>query len=314
MTELTDRYVGATLRSIPEKHRADIEAELRTSIADEIDARTTAGEDVAEVEERVLTALGDPDRLAAGYTGRPGYLIGPDLFFSYKRLLTVLLVSVVPIVAVGVGVLDAISGEDVGGVISGAIGLALSVGVHIAFWTTAIFAAIEWSGEKPPAGEWTPSNLPPLAPEGAGIKLGDTIASVVGLVVAIVGLIVSRDFLGVTGDDGVLTALFDPAMYEFWIPFLIVVLALEVIFEVVKYRTGRWTWPLASVNLALNVAFAVPAIYLLATDQLFNPAFFDELGWTGAPEWGDTLVTITVVVIAVVASWSIIDGFRKAKK
>lgn len=48
MSELTDRYVAATLRTIPERQRADIEAELRGSIADAIDARSEMGEDTTE--------------------------------------------------------------------------------------------------------------------------------------------------------------------------------------------------------------------------------------------------------------------------
>lgn len=44
MTSLTDRYVWATVRSLPEKQRSDIERELRTSIADAVDAKTDAGQ------------------------------------------------------------------------------------------------------------------------------------------------------------------------------------------------------------------------------------------------------------------------------
>ena len=40
---LTDRYVAATLRTVPEKQRPDIEKELRASIADAIDDRLEAG-------------------------------------------------------------------------------------------------------------------------------------------------------------------------------------------------------------------------------------------------------------------------------
>ena len=36
---LTDRYVAATLRTLPEKQRPDIEKELRASIADAVDDR-----------------------------------------------------------------------------------------------------------------------------------------------------------------------------------------------------------------------------------------------------------------------------------
>ena len=62
MTEvtLTDRYIDATVRSVPERQRADLSAELRSSIADQIEARVEGGADPAEAERAVLTALGDP--------------------------------------------------------------------------------------------------------------------------------------------------------------------------------------------------------------------------------------------------------------
>ena len=41
---LTDRYVDAAMRTVPEKQRPDLSAELRASIDDQIDARVDAGE------------------------------------------------------------------------------------------------------------------------------------------------------------------------------------------------------------------------------------------------------------------------------
>jgi hypothetical protein len=123
------------------------------------------------------------------------------------------------------------------------------------------------------------ANLPAV-PTRATINLGETIASVVFLVLAIAALIVSRSLSPVTMADGSAVPIFDPAMWDFWFPFLIGVLLVEIVFELIKYRVGHWTWGLASFNLALNAAVAIPAIYLLATDQMHNPAFFAEIGWT----------------------------------
>ncbi|HJS72082.1 MAG TPA: permease prefix domain 1-containing protein [Acidimicrobiia bacterium] len=309
MTELTDRYVDAALRSIPEKQRGDIEAELRASIGDAVDARTASGEDLHTAERGVLTELGDPDRLAAGYVGRPGYLIGPDYFFDYKRLLTVLLVTVLPIVVVVIAVLEWIGGGDVGDVFGSAFSIGIALVVHMAFWTTLVFALIERSEQKPPAGEWTLANLPAV-PTRATIKLGETIAAVVFLVLAIAAMIVSRTVSPVTSPDGSVIPLFDPAMWDFWFPFLIGVLLVEIVFELVKYRVGHWTWGLASFNLALNAAFAIPAIYLLATDQMLNPVFFAEIGWTP----GGATISLAIAAIAIVSLWDTVDGFRRAYK
>ncbi|HEU4318787.1 MAG TPA: permease prefix domain 1-containing protein [Acidimicrobiia bacterium] len=311
MSELTDRYVGATLRTIPEKQRDDIEAELRASIADAIEARYTEDDNPDDVEREVLTELGDPDRLAADYAGRPSYLIGPEHFFTYRRLLAVLLVTVVPIVAAVVAMAQVLSGSDIGSVFASAMGTAITVAVHIGFWTTVVFYFIERSDDTELPETWSLDSLPPTTDRGE-IKLGEMIASVVFLVLAIAGLSLTGTLSPFTAADGSAVPIFDPDLWSFWVPYFVAVLGLEIVFEVVKFRVRRWTFPLAWVNLALNAFFAIPAIYLLMSDRVFNEAFFEELGWGSAPNESDLLVRIIAVSIAVVCTWDVFDGFRKA--
>src|SRR5690349_18471248 len=97
-TDLVDRYVLTALRRIPESQRADIDRELRASIADAVDARVDSGEPPGEAERNALLELGDPDRLADSYAGRRSYLIGPDVFAVWRRFLTMLFTVVLPIV------------------------------------------------------------------------------------------------------------------------------------------------------------------------------------------------------------------------
>ena len=65
MSTLTDRYVWAAVRSIPEKQRGELEPELRGLIADTADAQREKGVADADVERATLLELGDPERLAA---------------------------------------------------------------------------------------------------------------------------------------------------------------------------------------------------------------------------------------------------------
>lgn len=66
MNDLIDRYVEAVVRTVPERNRADVAEELHASLDAEIAARVAGGEDPATAERDALTALGDPDELAAG--------------------------------------------------------------------------------------------------------------------------------------------------------------------------------------------------------------------------------------------------------
>jgi hypothetical protein len=313
MSELTERYVGATLRSLPDTRRADIEAELRASIADAIEARVAGGAPVDDAETEALTELGDPDRLAASYAGRPGYLIGPELFYAWRRLLAVLLLSAVPVTMAVVAVAQAISGDTVASIVGSSVSTGITLSVHLVFWTTLVFALIERSGRRPATPEWSPSDLPPLPSKGT-VKLWETITTIGFLAAAIVGLslFARTDFSPVTV-DGVGIALIDPSLWSLWVPFFIVVLAAEIVFEWVKYRVGVWTWALASVNLALNALFAVPAIYLLVSGRFLNPEFFAELGFPEAARAGSASMIVSAIVVALVSLYDVIDGFRKAR-
>lgn len=71
---------------------------------------------------------------------------------------------------------------------------------------------------------------------------------------------------------------------------------------------------MASLNVAPNAVFAIPAVYLLTSGQIFNPVFFEEIGWGSEPASDGTLVRVVVAVMVVVVLWDIVDGFRKARK
>ena len=170
MTELTERYLAAALGSIPQRQRADVETELKSSIADAIDDRIQAGEEPGAAERAVLEGLGDPTLLAAGMTGRPMYLIGPDLFPDYRRLLTLLIGVVVPIAGISVGLVDLFRGGTIGSAIVAGGGVAITVAVHLGFWVTLAFALIERADTARESnrdardifGPWTLESLPPL--------------------------------------------------------------------------------------------------------------------------------------------------------
>ena len=61
----------------------------------------------------MLTELGDPDKLAAGYTDRPLYLIGPRYYLDWWRLLKLLLWIVPACAAFGVALGQTLAGDAI---------------------------------------------------------------------------------------------------------------------------------------------------------------------------------------------------------
>src|SRR5206468_7803168 len=95
-------------------------------------------------ERGVLEGLGDPAQLATAYTGRPAYLIGPELFPLYRRFVLRLAALVVPLAAIVMMAVALAGGGSMSEAVSSGTSGAISVGIQIAFWATVTFVFLEW--------------------------------------------------------------------------------------------------------------------------------------------------------------------------
>ena len=319
MTELTERYLAAALRGIPEAQRTDVERELRSSIADALEDRVGAGENSTDAEKAVLEGLGDPTRLAAGIAGRPLWLIGPDLFVEYRQLLVMLLSIVMPIVGVIQVAVGLSGGEDLIGALLAGVGGALTVGLHIFFWVTITFAAVERFDAMREAreeitgaaGRWTVARLPALPANR--VSAAETVGEVLTTALSIGGILFLNG-LTVPGTAGDAIPLFNPDLWSFWTPALVAILASLAGLQIVVFMMGRWTTPLASANAVLQLAFSVPVIALALTGLLINPAFADAIEWPPLAEGRGPAMLSLAAGVVLVAAWEIFDGYRRARR
>jgi hypothetical protein len=298
MTTLTDRYVETTLRRLPGRQRLDIERELRASIADAVDGRVEAGEAAGVAETAVLTELGDPARLAAGYADRPLHLIGPALFVDYTRVLTALLAGVVPIVAAVVALVGAFDGDSPGSIIGSTIGAAITTAVHIAVWVTLFFAVLERTGGRwTPTQPWTPAALP--MPPSRRMRYGELIAECVATVV-LSALILLSPVLGLHRDaQGDPIPVLSPWLWDTGIVYVFLALVVgSLVFSFAKYY-AKWSLPLALTGALVQFAPSVIMIWLAANDRVINPAFIESFGWPeSATRWiGPGLIIVGVIGI-----------------
>lgn len=309
---LTDRYVDAAMRTVPERQRADLAAELRASIDDQIDAAVAAGEPQGAAERAVLTDLGDPDKLAAGYTGRQLQLIGPRYYLDWWRVLKLLLWIVPAATAFAIGLGQLIQGSPVGTVIAQMVIGALTAVLHVAFWTTLVFVILERTGhETMDAGPWTPDRLPEPRRSSAGF--GELVASLVWLLI-LAGATVWDHFLGLAYVGGRWMPVLDPALWPWWIAAFLAVLAAEAVVGVVVYVRGGWTFPLAIVHGILDLLAAAAALAALATGHLVNPQLVTALANAGGADLPRILAILGGICVAAIALWDALDGFRKARR
>ena len=317
-TEWTERYLAVVLKSIPESKRFDVDRELRSSIADDVEERIAGGENGEAAERAVLEALGDPSLLASAYSGRPNYLLGPELFPLYRHFLGRLIVFVVPLAALAMAVVKLASGGSYSDAIGAGISGAITVALQIAFWTTATFIFLERADAARNArtelvaktGRWTVERLPDQTP--GRVSAGEAVGEVVTSLVTIGGLLFLRS-ISVPGPTGADVPLFEPALTNFWYPLFIGVLLAQAVLQVIVFAVGRWTMPLAIAFAPLQLAFAAPIVWLAMNGVLINPAFAAEVGYPALAE-GDKPVMLAVAVGTTLASvWEIVSAFVRAR-
>ena len=315
-SSLTDRYVTATVRDLDDDQRAEVERELRATIADMIDGRLEAGAPSRpEAEREVLAELGDPVRLAAGYSGRPLHLIGPRVYPQWRRVITVLLSTLVPLVtAVNLVVrlfVDDVASEGVGPAVVAALWVGLMVAVNVVVWVTVVFALAERGKVEGVEVAWTPEQLPD--DDGGRVSLGETVSSVAFLAVAALAIVWQQTSSPVVS-DGASVPVLDPALWSGALPWLLLVLVAQAVVAVVAYRRGRWSTGLAAASVLLDLAFAVPVLLLLWAGALFDDAFVKVLvdgGWVEAERDLTVSTTIGVVVVLV---WSVVETVRNLRR
>lgn len=306
MSELVERYVHQVGRYLPPKERAEIEAELRSQIQDQLDDRFGGSPSQAEVAT-VLAELGDPRRMAASYGGQQ-YLIGPDLY-PYMMLVLRHGWVLVPAIVVFLTVFEALVSPQestlVGLVITSLLG-ALQTTLIFSAVVVLIFAAIQHSGveleEKRKA--FNPLDLPEVDEPGSV----DRFETAFGIAAGTFLTLVSLYWLRVGG----LTLRFDLSdpgevipIPVHWMLLLITTTSVMVILHLVALRRSRWSiglW-LTQTVLELIGAFGLYFVFfkplydrlIAAAPALLNIPLFDR-----SPE----IVAAAVAIMTLVSSGS----------
>jgi len=323
---LTERYIAAVAKSLNPAAQDDVRTELEASIDDAVEARTDQGEERADAERAVLEDLGDPAVLAAGFADRPLHLIGPTYFLTWWRLLKLLL-WIVPITAVvGVTIANTIADKPIGEIIGQVFVVGITTIVHVAFWTTLVFAILERSGAQTGV-RWSVDSLPELH-ESGGAGRSDLIASLVFLGIAAAALLWDR-FIGFAvfardsvdvgiglGSQTSAVSILNPGLWPWWIGGALVLIGIEALLAIAVYAGRRWRPGLAALNTVLAIVFAAGSVFLVMTGQLLNPVFLEfTLYRADVPsDVGRILSVLLIVCIVGVAIWDIVDGWLKTRR
>jgi len=301
MTELIDRYLHQVGRYLPAQTRADITAELRSQIQDQLDDRYPA-EPTAEQVAAVLRELGSPRQMAASYR-EPQYLIGPDL---YPMLIEVLRYGwlIIPLILVFLGLFGRMIAPTDTPLINWLLEtLWATVQAALIFSGAVVllFALVRRSGLDLSGGAaFDPLTLPAVN-DPRTVERRDTAFS---LAAGVVVMLVWLYFLRVGG----LTLRFDLSnpgdvipVPVHWLLALIIMTILMVVLQLLALRRSRWSVSrlLAQTMLELIGAFCMYFVFFRPLyERLLEtaPALLDIPLFDRSPEIVAALLAIITLL------------------
>lgn len=264
MVSLSEKYIAAVQQRLPRALRSEAGAELRATILDM--TRSRSGRDA---EREVLSELGDPAEVAAEYTGAARYVVGPEMYPDYVRLLKVIVPVVLPLIAVIVALPRVVLSDDhPAQVIAFAAFWTFMVGVQLIFWVTIVFVVAERAGgrhRKAPRS-WTPDEL--TAPQGASSR-ADAAFSIVAVLLLLMFLPWQHFTPAVP--------IVDPYLWRGWLPALCVLLAGLLLVDMHRVRSGAWTRATAALTIVLDLVILGVLIWAAIESPLINPEFLETL-------------------------------------
>lgn len=303
--ELTERYIYAVVRHLPESQREDVANELRGLIEDTLDEK---GSRSKKTINEVLTELGDPELLARQYRGAPQYLIGPKYYSIYLQALKMTFAIGLPIGGVIVAIDQIVKQpESIIGFFIALVGGLVMISIQILFWLTALFVIFERTNvdtKDLKTTPWTPDMLPEISMKRQ-IPLSDAVGDMVWYALIIALPLIAQPLIG-AHVDGQTTPFFNPQIPTLWIVVFVALGVVGFVKAYIKLRLHRWTTGLAAFNAAFSVIFVGALLALVSTVQLVNPAFItlldthiDTASFAQVAQWVNWSVGITIGAMVV---------------
>ena len=276
--EYIDRYVYAVTRRLPAKQREEIGKEISSIIMD-----MAEGYDSGTEEEKVLKAieeLGRPGKLAENYMDQK-YLIGPGYFGSYLFVLKIVIFCIFIGISIATGLALLSGGKGPFEFIIGYISSLISASMQGAAYVTLIFYLIERYGEGEVLDDGKPfsaRSLEKVPKDESKISRVESAVSIffttlfTGLILLFPGV-----FAAYVGESGSLTVIpvFDLTKIRGYAWLFVIMFAVGILRDIVKYIYGRWNLKVAMVSFLMS-SISIVCFYTVFRDQsIYNPQFFE---------------------------------------
>lgn len=311
---LLDKYITAVGDNLPRKGRADIEAEIRSTLQDMLDDRSReTGQPIDEaLISAVLKEYGAPAKVAATYQ-EPRYLVGPRLYPTFELVLKIVLAVMVGVALLNlaIGMVNTPAGPEFGVALWQFLGQVLSGGVLAFGNLVLVFAVLERvlkeDDYEKQVRDWSPADLA-KTPDPQAVKRLELILEIVFTVIGLVIVNLYANQLGigfVTDGQWRWVPFLSPAFFRY-LPWINGLSVLQIALKLMVLRQNVWqTW--AQVfGLGLRAAGVVLAAVMLTGPSLVGISEATVVDTPLAGHAGELMSAVTLgvsigLVVAVIA-------------
>ena len=322
--KLIDLYVAEVGKRLPAKQHADIEAELRSALEDSVEdmAREQGQAPDEALAAEVLRRYGTPEKTAASYLP-PRYLIGPELFPQYVKVVGIVSGAVVLALAIAFGAdlgASPATRANFGVALAQAFAGALDAVFRGAAIVTIIFAVFQWNSRRiaDEPKTWDPASLKAKpGHEPNRINPFELTIETVGTLAALMIFNLYPQWVGIyvyQNGHWLVAPVLAQAFFQY-LPWLNLLWSAQILLDLVVLAQRRrepithWVWlGLGAARVAVFLAIVLgPAIIQL------DPATLASLGWgpidaqslSSANEGLNTLVRVGLGIGAAVSAVNI---------
>ncbi len=326
---LIDKYIAEVGKHLPRRNRADIEAEIRSTLEDMLEERKQAQ---SPVDDDAIIALlkeyGAPRKVAESYVG-PRYLIGPRMYPFFEMVVRIVFAVLIAVTTIGlvVGLVQAgASGPEFLKTIGNSF-LSLLGGLMSAFGNIVlVFAILERVLPKTDfekeMEDWDPKELA-REPDPDRMKFGEQIFGTIFAVLILVLLNLYPNLIGFgflnEGKWVFIAPVLTKAFFSY-LPWINTLILLQIGLNIYLLRQGVWnvTSRVANILLELgNIALAVvmlqgPALASLKLEQLAGTPLADAADFFTKFATLIPMLVLSIVIIA--SSIEVVQGILRLLK
>lgn len=311
---LIDKYIEEVGKHLPRRNRADIEAEIRSTLEDMLEERKQDNDPADDATViQLLKEYGEPRKVAASY-GAKQYLIGPKLFPLFMMVTQIVLVVVLIVSLIGVGLGLGFSdssgpeflanlGESLLDIFGGLI--AVFGNIVLVF---AILERVLPEKEFEEEEEWNPAELA-QEPDPDQVKFGEQTVTIFFTAAFLIVLNIYPGIIGfgfmTDGEWTFISPILSDAFFSY-LPWINLIGGLEILLSIILIRQGllQTGTRIAKAVLELgNIALAVamlrgPALVDLSVSDFAGTPLAESAGlFVGMSVWVPMLVLAVVIIV-----------------